>query len=318
MAEKPSLAEALSKLLAPGGQFGTRKGIATPVHEWTGPFKPANATAHFKFTSVTGHVYNVDFTSEYNSWDVDPQKLFDGKTRKTESNPKQHLCAHLHTEAKHVDYLVLWLDCDREGENICFEVIQNCAPAMKSDNILRARFSAITAEDIRYAFQHLVLPNENESKAVDARQEFDLKVGVAFTRFQTRFFQGKYGNLDSTVISYGPCQTPTLSFCVDRHDRIQSFQPETFWTIAVTVEKDVPLKLSWARERVFDKQIASVFLSRIEGKTCKVLSVETKRKSKQRPHALNTVELLKHGSSYLGISPSECVSSAGYIYTRVD
>ena len=57
------------------------------------------------------------------------------------------------------------------------------------------------------------------------------QVGVAFTRFQTRYFQGKYGNLDATVVSYGPCQTPTLNFCVERHQAITSFQPEPFWLV---------------------------------------------------------------------------------------
>ncbi|KAG0178163.1 DNA topoisomerase 3-beta-1 [Apophysomyces sp. BC1021] len=252
VAEKPSLAESLSRLLAPGGKYETTK-ATTPVHEWIGTFQ--DQPAKFHFTSVTGHVYQIDFVQEFNSWDVDPQKLFDARTKKTEANPKMRLTQHLQREAKGVDYLVLWLDCDREGENICFEVIENCLPYMKqlhkADQVLRARFSAITAQEIQKSIKNLVKPNENEAKAVDARQEFDLKVGVAFTRFQTKFFQGKYGNLDSTVISSGPCQTPTLSFCVERHDRIQSFQPESYWSISATIKRnDIPTKLVWERERM--------------------------------------------------------------------
>jgi DNA topoisomerase-3 len=83
-----------------------------------------------------------------------------------------------------VDYLVLWLDCDREGENICFEVMKCVLPTMnkpakdvsKRRHVFRARFSAITPSEIKKAMEKLAIPNENEAKAVDVRQEIDLKV----------------------------------------------------------------------------------------------------------------------------------------------
>jgi DNA topoisomerase III len=169
--------------------------------------------------------------------------------------------AFLISEARGCDFLVLWLDCDKEGENICFEVIDAVSDVIKNARspsvTYRARFSAITDKDIKYAMKNLAYPNENEAKSVDARQELDLRVGCAFTRFQTKFFQGRYGDLDSSLISFGPCQTPTLGFCVMRHDEIQQFKPEAFWFVQVTVEPD--LKLEWQRVRIFEKEVAMIF-----------------------------------------------------------
>ncbi|KAK3593899.1 hypothetical protein CHS0354_011502 [Potamilus streckersoni] len=226
-------------------------------------------------------------------------------------------------EAQGVDYLVLWLDCDKEGENICFEVI-DCVKSVMNRNsgqtIWRSRFSAITDTDIKRAMQTLTVPNKYEALAVDARQELDLRIGCAFTRYQTKFFQGRYGDLDSTLISYGPCQTPTLGFCVDRHDRIQSFKPEPYWVIHVQVTHEnsgQTLNLDWDRVRLFDKEVAQLFVNLIKAvNAARVLEVTKKEKTKNRPMALNTVEMLRAASSGLGIGPQTTMQLAERLYTQ--
>lgn len=242
-------------------------------------------------TSVCGHVMGVDFISKYNNWDrVDPVELFSCQIEKKEATPKFKMPYFLSQEAKGCENLVLWLDCDKEGENICFEVMNAVARSMIGDVYsnkvtFRARFSAITDRDIKAAFNNLGMctfflinnfdcdnlahPNENEARSVDARQELDLRIGCAFTRFQTKFFQGRYGDLDSSLISYGPCQTPTLGFCVQRHDKIQTFKPEMYWVVkAVVKTRDGDdVGLDWKRVRCFDKEVANMFLQQI--KECK-------------------------------------------------
>lgn len=49
----------------------------------------------------------------------------------------------------------------------------------------------------------------------------------------TKFFKGKYSNLNTQTVSYGPCQTPTLNFCVERQQEILHFKPQKMYGIKV-------------------------------------------------------------------------------------
>lgn len=56
--------------------------------------------------------------------------------------------------------LVLWLDCDREGEGIAFEVIDVVRrKAPSSLKIKWAVFSAVTREEVFWAVNNLKEPN---------------------------------------------------------------------------------------------------------------------------------------------------------------
>ena len=76
--------------------------------------------------------------------------------------------------------------------HVChIQVIDVCKRAKPQLVVKRARFSALIARDLHHAVSNLVEPNEKDSKAVDARQEIDLRIGASFTRMQTLLLQVK-------------------------------------------------------------------------------------------------------------------------------
>ena len=148
-----------------------------PTHTFTTanlPFHPSpkSTKTHHVVTSVAGHVYNVDFPSSFQSWDTtSPEELFSAPTVKKPT--KGSLLKHLQTCWKDCDFLVLWMDCDREGENINFEVL-TCLSINNDDSwsrVYRARFSAVAKSDILKAYGGLVKPDQLQALSVDARQE---------------------------------------------------------------------------------------------------------------------------------------------------
>lgn len=83
--------------------------------------------------------------------------------------------------------------------------------------------AALVASDIMRAVNTLGPPNERDAMAVDARQEIDLRIGAAFTRLQTLLLQNKFdwsgllpAGRERMLLSYGPCQFPTLGLIVQR------------------------------------------------------------------------------------------------------
>lgn len=157
--------------------------------------------------------------------------MFDCAVSKFVPKTKESLRRNLEKLSKLAHRLILWLDCDREGENIAYEVLDVCLGANRNLDVRRARFSALIADQIIRAYETAGQPDKRLADAVDARQEIDLRLGSAFTRMQTMTLQRLY-KVD--LVSYGPCQFPTLRFVVDRWKQREEFKSEPFWYLDMT------------------------------------------------------------------------------------
>ena len=234
--------------------------------------------------------------------------------------------------SRDVGAVILWLDCDREGEAIADEVRHVCVEANRNLEpfVYRAKFSTVLDAEIRRALQHLGRLNEWFVQAVQARSQLDLRVGAAFTRFQTLRLQKKFQLSGNSVVSYGPCQFPTLGFVVERWARIETFVPEDFWFIELSLripgqgqeqgqggqsEHDRPIHFSWKRNRLYDQFVTlALYDSCLEAHMAVVTHMNGRPKNKWRPVPLATVELQKRASRYLRVGSETLMQAAEALY----
>jgi DNA topoisomerase-3 len=98
-------------------------------------------------TSVRGHLMHHDFPDTYKSWrSPHPSALFTAPIVTRVSDDAKNIEKNLLAEARGSGVLMIWTDCDREGEHIGAEIVKICKRANPTIKVKRAKFSAIIAK----------------------------------------------------------------------------------------------------------------------------------------------------------------------------
>ncbi|CAG8485597.1 16731_t:CDS:10 [Cetraspora pellucida] len=319
VAEKPSLAKTISQILSNGtSRARPTKNKYIKNYDFSCTLNDSRAV-QVTMTSVIGHLMAYDFPPEYQNWQqVSPLTLFDAPTEKHIIRGIEAIRDNIAKEARNAEQIMIWTDCDREGENIGSEIVDVCRGANSKIKVSRAKFSAIISQQIRHAWHSPVDLDYRQANAVDARSELDLRIGAAFTRFQTLGLQNLFSELNKKVISYGSCQFPTLGFVVDQYLKVQNFVEENFWKIYIALERDGSIvEFQWARNHLFDRLACVVIYEKcMENPMATVVDVNSKEVKKWKPYPLTTVELQKIGSRYLRISSDRLMNVAEELYVK--
>ena len=184
VAEKNDAAKNIANIMS-GGRANRREGFShfNKIYEFD--YMVQGQQAEMVMTSLSGHLLNMEFAPQYRKWySCNPVALFDAPLAKGvgEGNNSALIKKTLQREVRGAKLLIIWTDCDREGENIGMEVVTVCREVLPGVRILRAKFSEITRPSIESAMATLGQLDERVSDAVDVRQELDLRIGAAFTR----------------------------------------------------------------------------------------------------------------------------------------
>lgn len=319
VAEKNDAAKSIAEVMS-RGRCNRREGFSRFNKLYEYEYQLLNQRCQMVMTSVSGHLLALEFVGQYKKWhSCSPVALFDTQVLKYCPDDYNDIKRTLEREVKGAKYLIIWTDCDREGENIGFEIIEVCKAVKPNIEVYRAKFSEITPQAIERACQNLIQPDKRTSDAVDVRTELDLRIGAAFTRFQTMRLQKIFPNiLADKLISYGSCQFPTLGFVVERYKQVEAFIHEPFWKLRVEYKRDdVAVEFAWKRNRLFDYIACFVLYQHcLEAPLVKVVDVSGRSKSKWRPLALDTVELEKLASRKLKVNAKETMRIAEKLYTN--
>ena len=314
--EKNNSAKKIADILgAPTGGPREDKTFKVPYYTWTDEEGGEHRTIGLK-----GHVMGPSFPEGYSNWQkTDLHDLIDAKLIKEPTD--KNVVKAIKKVAKEADELVIATDFDREGELIGLEALEEMLEAnpelgSREDsekgmlNIQRARYSALTKEEIERAFGELDELSYPLAHAGAARQDIDLLWGATLTRavsLSTRRF-------GSNFLSVGRVQSPTLGLIVEREMERRAHEPKPFWELFARFQHpDGSFEAHHSVDKFWDKAEADAALAGTSAPG-KVVSVTARKNTRKPPTPYNTTAFSTDASSRLGITPASAMRIAEDLY----
>jgi DNA topoisomerase-1 len=322
--EKNNSAKKIADILS-GGTAKEGSSYKTPYYEWS------DGSGDQMTIGLKGHVLNPAFPESYSNWQkTNPRDLIDAELIKEPTD--KNVVRALKKVAKDADDIVIATDYDREGELIGLEALQEIVeanPELASADgtnpdgtaVKRARYSALTKDEIERAFNNLDELSMPLANAGAARQDMDLIWGAALTRAVSTATR-RFG---SNFLSVGRVQSPTLGLIVQRELERRAHVPEPFWEVTASfAHPDGSFVAEHTTDKFWKKAEAeaAVANSKTPGT---VKEISARKNNRKPPTPLNTTAFTTDASSRLGITPSRAMRIAedlymdGYIsYPRTD
>jgi DNA topoisomerase I len=261
---------------------------------------------------LRGHIVELDYPEELSRWSLAalPQ-LLETKPLKRVTVPR--IVDALKSIVREYDRVVLATDFDREGELIgveCLELLREVHPTIQ---VRRARYSALTHDEIERSFTQLAEVDHALADAAGARQEIDLVWGALLTRYLTLSSEQR----GHGFLSAGRVQTPTLALLVERDQAIRTFVPTPFWELfADAVEGDTPFTLAHAHGRFEDRAEADRLFGKLRGATEGAVRAYAEEESRRRPPIPFSTTLFVAEASRMGIGAAHAMRVAEDLYTQ--
>ncbi len=217
--------------------------------------------------------------------------------------------------AKNASRFVHACDYDIEGETIGANILQFACGESRS-SVQRARFSTLTADEIRDAFSRLQSPDLALSDAGRMRHLIDFVWGVNVSRALTESVRIAGGGF--RMLTMGRVQGPTLGFLVKREMEVMAHVPLPYWMVTCTLAKDgLPFVARYELPRIPTKKEAeNLFETISKAKLAKVISLTEKMNLQPPPFPFNIGDLQKEAFRVLHLSPSTTLKIAEKLYLR--
>jgi len=313
--EKNSSAKKIAEILgAPTGGPKEDKTFKVPFYSWS------DSDGDHMTVGLKGHVLGPAFPEGYSNWQkTDLHDLIDAKLIKEPTD--KNVVKAIRKLAKGADELVIATDFDREGELIGLEALEEMLDANPELGtreeteagtlvVQRARYSALTKEEIERAFGEIDTLSYPLANAGAARQDIDLLWGATLTR-AVSLASRRFG---SNFLSVGRVQSPTLGLIVEREMERRAHVPKPFWELFAKFEHpDGSFETHHTVDKFWDKAEADKAFAGTAGPGV-VKSVTARKNTRKPPTPYNTTAFSTDASSRLGITPASAMRIAEDLY----